>query len=212
MTDRAGKLARLAHANDVIRAISRHGRRFFHSPEHDRVSRYELDGRGRLWFVDKWTGKRIYVAYKGPWRHFSEGGTLRDLVLDLACYIRTGEPVAPRRFGPWPQWYCEGDLWGYGPAMEDLRRELDASPAVDFRGTVAARVASLAAGLAVDVAGPPDRDAVDRTVLMIGALAFAGELPDREARRLIGRHERERAAAAKRAATYAAAASLAGIR
>ena len=23
--------------------------------------------------------------------------------------------------GPWPQWMCEGDLWGYGDDMQTVR-------------------------------------------------------------------------------------------
>ena len=120
---------RLTHANELIAAISRHGRRFFYYEGHDRVARFEIDLAGRLWLRDDYTGRRIYIAYRGNWRQFSHGGTLRRLVEATALYIRQGKPVPAGHFGPWPQWLCEGDLWGYGrEAMATLRAEIAASP------------------------------------------------------------------------------------
>lgn len=127
------KRQRLAEANRVIAAIARHGRRFFHDQRHDRVSRFEIDLAGRLWLRDKYTWQRVYVAYRYQWRHFSDGGTLRGIIEALADYIRTGTPIAGGHFGPWPQWYCDGDLWGYGAdAMVALRAELAGSDAIRF--------------------------------------------------------------------------------
>ena len=127
------KRQRLAEANRVLEAIARHGRRFFHNAEHDRVARFEIDIAGRLWFRDDYTWRRIFTAWRGNWRQFSHGGTMRRLVDDLAAYIRTGPPIAGGHFGPWPQWYCDGDLWGYGAdAMAALRDELAGSDAIRF--------------------------------------------------------------------------------
>lgn len=132
MKNEAKKL-RLAEANQVIAAISAHGRRFFYCSQHDRISRFEIDDRGRLWLRDKWTDGRVYLAYRGNWRLFSDGGTLRRLIEKLAIYIRTGEPLMSSLFGPWPDWICDGDLWGYGSeAMASLRTELQKSPAISF--------------------------------------------------------------------------------
>ena len=39
----------------------------------------------------------------------------------LKDFVMTGEPVTAA-LGPWPKWYCEGDLWSYGESMEDVRR------------------------------------------------------------------------------------------
>ncbi len=120
---------RLTHANDLIAAVSRHGRRFFYDADRGRVARFEIDLAGRLWFRDDYTNRRVYVAYRGNWRKFSHGGTLRRLVESLAAYIRKGTPVPSGHFGPWAQWLCEGDLWGYGkPAMAALRAEIADSP------------------------------------------------------------------------------------
>jgi hypothetical protein len=133
---------RLREANEVILAISQHGRRFFRHEKSGRVSRFELDLAGRLWLRDRYSNRRIYVAYRGPWRYFSEGGTLRGIVEALANYVRTGQPIRRGLFGPWPQWICDGDLWGYGAqAMEALRTQIESSPAI-------ARQATLASGAA----------------------------------------------------------------
>lgn len=125
---------RVAHANDLIAAISRHGRRFFYDADRGRVARFEMDLAGRLWFRDEYTNRRVYVAYRWRWRHFSNGGTLRRLVESLAAYIRQGAPVPSSHFGPWPQWVCDGDLWGYGKsAMAALRTEIATSPCLPSR-------------------------------------------------------------------------------
>lgn len=119
------KHQRLDEANAVIRAMAGVGRRFFYNERHDRVARFELTLDGRLWFRDDYADKRIYVAYRGRWREFSHGGTMRRLVDALAEYIRSGKRIAAGHFGPWPAWVSDGDLWGYGDeAMASLRAAL----------------------------------------------------------------------------------------
>jgi hypothetical protein len=137
------KHLRVIEANRVITAISMHGRRFFYtgpgvnpsrakaSPD-GRIARFEKDARGALWFRDDYTWKPIYVAWdRGQWKGWSHGGTLRDLVRALRDYIRTGTPIRPGWFGPWPDWVCEGDLWGYGAeAMAAVREAVMKTEAV----------------------------------------------------------------------------------
>ena len=119
------KAERIADANYLLLQISMVGRRFFYNARHNRVARFEQTIDGKLWFRDDYTDKRVYVAYKGRWRHFSHGGTLQGLVDALAGYIRTGQPINSSCFGPWPEYLCEGDLWGYGKdVMETLRRSM----------------------------------------------------------------------------------------
>ena len=77
-----------------------------------------------MWFVDGYREDRIYTHYtRGRWRGFSEGGTLRDLVIRLRDFITKGTTVG-RVFGPYPDWYCDGDPWGYGA---DMKRVFDAA-------------------------------------------------------------------------------------
>lgn len=112
------KTERAVVANRFIEAIASCGRMFFAHKE--RVSRFEVDARGRVWFIDGYTGRRIYTHYKYHWRGFTEGGTLRALVENLRDFIRTGE-TPKLNFGPWPRWLSDGDMWGYGEDMEKVR-------------------------------------------------------------------------------------------
>lgn len=114
------KAERLADANYLILQISMFGRRFFYYERGNRVARFEYSIDGKLWLRDEYTDKRVYVAYRGNWRNFSNGGTLRRLIEALALYIRTGERIPAGHLGPWPDHYCDGDLWGYG--KEEMAR------------------------------------------------------------------------------------------
>lgn len=115
---------RVQVANQFLLIISSYGRRFFSYK--GRVSRFELDHRGRVWFIDCWKGSRIYT-HRPPGHYwgweFSQGGSLQVLCIELVQFImhRTGLPV-----------WCLGrsgspDQWGYGDrAMEAVRRECSA--------------------------------------------------------------------------------------
>jgi hypothetical protein len=126
------KTHRLAVANTVIKIIAAYGRRFFYSgpgaeekSNTARTSHFWIGKRGDIWFRDKYTQKDVYVSYRGHWRGFSDGGTLRSLVEALRDYIRTGERRFTHHFGPWPQNMCGGDLWGYGhDEMQKVRDEI----------------------------------------------------------------------------------------
>lgn len=113
-------------ANKVIQVIASHGRRFFRYGDH--VSAFELHQHGRcrmLFFCDCYTRRWVYVRNYGRWRGFTDGGTMRGLVIKLGEYIRTGcRPVL--NLGPWPDWVCgNGDMWGYGlDAMALVRAEI----------------------------------------------------------------------------------------
>lgn len=125
------KRARAFEANKVILYVSQHGRRFFYNERFDRTAVMYVDYRGRIWFQDDYTNTPIYTHYQGRWRKFSHGGTLKRLIIALRDYIRTGEPISPRYFGPWDKMLCDGDLWGYGfEAMENVRRKVLTTEAV----------------------------------------------------------------------------------
>jgi predicted RNA-binding Zn ribbon-like protein len=82
------KAERTRKANDLILTIANYGRKFFQ--HNGRISRFELDARGRIWFIDAYRESRIYTHYAhGHWRGFSEGGTLRDLVIALRKHIKS---------------------------------------------------------------------------------------------------------------------------
>lgn len=115
---KAVKKERAEKANQFLEAIAGCGRKFF--AHNGRVSRFEVDDRGRVWYIDGGSQRRIYTHYKYQWRGFTEGGTLFDLVKKLRDYIRTGE--LPRlHLGPYPEWVCGGDPWAYGDDMQKVR-------------------------------------------------------------------------------------------
>ena len=116
--DKIYQQERCETANNFIHCISTHGRKFFHHK--GETSRLELDERGRVWFVDKYSKKRIYTHYRYDWRGFTEGGTLRNLVKHLRDYIKTGKHL-PHSALFFPDWACDGDIWGYGEDMEIIQ-------------------------------------------------------------------------------------------
>ena len=112
------KRMRAQKANEFLREIAGCGRRFFHHA--GRISAFEADYGGRVWFEDAYSQKRIYTHYRYKWRGFTNGGTLRALVERLRDYISTGH--SPNlNLGPWPEHLCDGDLWGYGDDMQRVR-------------------------------------------------------------------------------------------
>lgn len=114
------RLKRLENANELLEAIASCGRHFF---RHDgRVSRFTFGPQGRVYLIDKYTRRRVYMHRHAPTRWFTEGGTLWSLCRALLAYIWTGKRIPARAFGPWPEWLCHGDLWAYGEDMEIVRR------------------------------------------------------------------------------------------
>lgn len=115
------KRARAAACTALLHAIGDCGRNFFKGS--NGRARFEVDMRGRVWFVDDYSQQWIYTHHtRDDWRGFSHGGTLRDLVIKLRDFIATGSTIAPGHLGPWPDWICSGDLWGYGDDMVKVRR------------------------------------------------------------------------------------------
>jgi hypothetical protein len=118
------RVERVNAVNKMIKAIADCGRRFFYYKDKDRYAQIEMDSRGRIWWIDDYTNERIYTHYKYDWQGFSHGGTMRGLVEAFRDHITKGTPVPSRAFGPWPEWYCGGDLWGYG---DDIKKVRDAA-------------------------------------------------------------------------------------
>jgi hypothetical protein len=134
------KQQRVEHVNLAIRIIADHGRRFFYCPTSNRYASMEVDQRGKVWFVDDYTGKRIFThetVWGSRWRGFSHGGTLRALVECFRDYIRTGQPLSPFYLGPERNNLSNGNIWGYEPeamlAVRDLAGALPVfrQPAVE---------------------------------------------------------------------------------
>ncbi len=99
------KQERLELANQVIAEIAKRGRKFF---EHEgRIARLEIDKRGRIWYFNPQSQKRIYTHYEGEWRNFNGGWTLQQVVCRLRNFVRDGHckiniywlGFAPRTWG-----------------------------------------------------------------------------------------------------------------
>lgn len=121
------KLERVEHANALIQVIAAHGRCFFYCKSKGTTAHIELDARGRVWFVDDYSRKRIYTHYRYHWSGFSHGGTLRGLVEDMRDYITRGKHI--------PRWKIAiprddgSNIWGYSPeAAEAVRAAAFALP------------------------------------------------------------------------------------
>jgi hypothetical protein len=111
------KQERLRHANDLIRVIGSHGRRFFYNKERDTFARLDLRN-GRVWWIDDYMGSEVFTHktnFGNKWRGFSHGGTLRALVEDMRDYIMSGRTIE--------RWKIviqqlgaddlTGNIWGY---------------------------------------------------------------------------------------------------
>lgn len=129
------KQQRLAHANELIKIIATHGRGFFFSLSTGRTAELFIGPRGRVWFVDEYTGKIIYThktTWTNKWRGFSHGGTLRSLVEMMRDYIVTGRPIPAFYLGPERNKLTNGNIWGYEPAaMQAVRDAACKLPIID---------------------------------------------------------------------------------
>jgi len=106
------KRYRANRANLLLEEIASRGRRFFSSDNEQ--AQFYVDRRGRVWFFDEGSGKKIYTHYSGEWKGFTHCGTLRRLISNLALYIGKGQLLPSHHLGPWPEWYSNGDPWAYG--------------------------------------------------------------------------------------------------
>lgn len=114
---RQARIDRVRHTNELIKAISDHGRRFFWNERDKRVAKLELDQRGKVWWVDDYRGARVCIEKmcgqeREHWRGFSHGGTLRSLVQLMREYIKTGERIHIGRICQ--KRLSDEDIWGYG--------------------------------------------------------------------------------------------------
>lgn len=109
---------RAQHANTLIRLIGSHGRKFFWSVAHQQFASIEVDDRGRVWFIDDFTGvhilttKSLFGRSDRDWTGFSHGGTLRSLVEAMRDYIQTGRKIGFWRIASYSS--TGFDYWGYG--------------------------------------------------------------------------------------------------
>lgn len=142
----AERAERAHRVNRFIAEVASCGRRFFdhagraapdrHPATRDGVSRFVVvwprealrppaeagkpNGQPTLRFADAYTGALLSAnRQNGRWKGFSQGGTLRSLVLRFQRYVMSGNNrylLTAADVGPWPDWAAGGDVWGYGEA------------------------------------------------------------------------------------------------
>ena len=114
MKNQFTKQARCEHANELIKLIASHGRKFFWCESKQQFAKMEVDARGKIWFTDDYSGKRVYTHYHRYWKGFSHGGTLRFLVELMREYISNGEQISIYYIAPIRSIDGGHDMWGYG--------------------------------------------------------------------------------------------------
>jgi hypothetical protein len=114
---------RIQVVNRIIEEIANRGRGFFYSDTTKQTSYFEWTGK-KLWFIDKYTGKRVYPYNHSAHKGFSEGGTLWGLVNDMRYFIIHGE----HSNGKYGYGGLRCEHWGYEQkdmlAIQQLAREL----------------------------------------------------------------------------------------
>jgi hypothetical protein len=109
------KRQRCEQVNQAIQIIASHGRRFFFSSSSQSYASMQVDDRGKVWFIDSYSRKRIYThptTWGGRWKGFTNGGTLKDLVEKFRDYICTGTQLSAYYLGP-ERSFDESNVWGY---------------------------------------------------------------------------------------------------
>lgn len=123
------KRHRCEQVNQAIQIIAAHGRRFFFSASRQTYASMEVDDRGRVWYIDYASRKRIYTHPTpwNKWRGFSSGGTLRNVVEGFRDFIITGKPLDPFYLGP--ERFNGENIWGYPEdEMQKVREQAGALP------------------------------------------------------------------------------------
>lgn len=101
---------RCVYANQLIKAIASHGRRFFYSPAHNRVARLVYDKT--VYLIDAKSGARVVLRNNGEWAGFSHGGGMRDLVRMMRDYVMKGTRIGKHFIGL-ERTFGKGNIWGY---------------------------------------------------------------------------------------------------
>lgn len=113
------KAKRLEEANEFIKVIAVHGRMFFN--HQGTISYLAFDKQGRINFQDSYSKRLIYTHYNGRWRGFSQGGTLKRLIVHLRDYVRCEIKTGDDLFRVLPIHYADKRIfpdhpWGYPEA------------------------------------------------------------------------------------------------
>lgn len=109
------KHQRMEHANELIKIIGSHGRKFFWNEENQRFAKFEIRNNGRVYFIDDYKLTPIYISKRCEFRGFSHGGTLQALVVDMKDYIVHGCPISRWKIVIQQLGHYDlvGNIWGY---------------------------------------------------------------------------------------------------
>jgi len=118
------KNKKLEIANQFIKIISDHGRRFFYDDKKNTVGYLKIKNN-KVYYVSEYSGKEICFSQSIHHisRKFSHGSTLRALIIALRDYIHGKRKLPISHLGPWSENLCNGDLWGYGKNEMEIVRE-----------------------------------------------------------------------------------------
>lgn len=112
---------RVIIVNEIIKLISTLDRHFFRNEKDNFVS-YIIIKKNKLYFVDYYTKKDIYLHKPKyhHWHNFTSGGTLKGLITDFKEFIMYGKPSnGSNGYGGL---YCTH--WGYSAdSMELIRKK-----------------------------------------------------------------------------------------
>ncbi|MDE1465652.1 hypothetical protein [Spartinivicinus poritis] len=115
------KQQRLEAVNELIKVIASSGRCFFsenadksNKVENPFISTMEIDERGKIWYIDHYTRKRIYTHNDHDWNYFTHGGTLKRLVAFFRNHISKGAQIRADYFDPNGSFWGEQHPWAYG--------------------------------------------------------------------------------------------------
>lgn len=84
---------RVRAANRIIDAIAENGPCKLYSPVYDRKARLGLDRVEQVWYVDHFTGLRLFPFSGAVWLGFTGADNLRRLVEALALFCRDAAPL-----------------------------------------------------------------------------------------------------------------------
>jgi len=80
-------------ANRIIDAIADNGPRALYSAVSERKARLGLDRYSQVWYIDPFTGMRLYPFAGSTWLGFTGRRNTRDIVEALAKYSRDASPL-----------------------------------------------------------------------------------------------------------------------
>lgn len=109
------KQSRTVAANQLINAIASCGRHFF--THNGFISSLELSEKGRVYFIDYYTRKRVYTHKEGDWIGFTSGGSLKWLVMCLRDFVTHGHQMDADYFS-----VELSNPWGYGEDIVLVRK------------------------------------------------------------------------------------------